>query len=428
MNAWIFQGNPDDFDLDAYLKPGADVLWTVRQKHLADRMHVGDRVYFWRSAGKKRGNAGVMASGTITEPPRLRPEDEVSVQLWKSDGGADLDLRVSVKVEAVSNSKQVVKREWLLRDPVASSLRILKMASETNYELGDAEGRRLEALWQRTGRDWTREEDIAALLVYERTKHGEVSVAPNSPIAATAVRIGRAVESTYAKVMNFRHLDPTVEGAGMPAVSKTDREVWSEFFDPARGELLVDELTYAFNALWPEGNHAAPNLAEPPAVAPEPAPKVFARRAGRQPDVAVRRAVEERAMALAYEHYVKQGFEAERTAETKPYDYRCVKNGLEVRVEVKGTTSNGERVTLTANEVVNAELSAWRTDLFLVTRIVVRPGKEGPEALGGNAIVIEAWSPAREHLRVTTYEYTVPHANGLLVTTIMADDVAATVA
>jgi hypothetical protein len=69
---------------------------------------------------------------------------------------------------------------------------ILRYSSATNFELTPRQAARLEALWRRTGRDWSEEESTAALWAYARTRRGEVSKQPDSPVTEVAVRIGRA--------------------------------------------------------------------------------------------------------------------------------------------------------------------------------------------------------------------------------------------
>jgi len=49
--AWLFQGNPDKFDVDGYLASRTEFCWTVNQHR--QRIKAGDRVYIWRS-GKMR--------------------------------------------------------------------------------------------------------------------------------------------------------------------------------------------------------------------------------------------------------------------------------------------------------------------------------------------------------------------------------------
>ena len=60
MPAWIFQGNPDKFDIDEYLARTAEIQWSVGQKHLAPDMRVGDERFLWRAAGTQRGPSGII--------------------------------------------------------------------------------------------------------------------------------------------------------------------------------------------------------------------------------------------------------------------------------------------------------------------------------------------------------------------------------
>jgi hypothetical protein len=54
VNTWIFQGNPDQFDIDTHLRRARRITWTVGQVHLAASMKPGDRVFLWRAGGKRR--------------------------------------------------------------------------------------------------------------------------------------------------------------------------------------------------------------------------------------------------------------------------------------------------------------------------------------------------------------------------------------
>ena len=74
MQTWIFQGNPDEFDLDSYLasRPG-QVPWLVTR--YASEIAVGDHVYVWRNRGARRAVAGVAADGIVTAAPAVRDED-----------------------------------------------------------------------------------------------------------------------------------------------------------------------------------------------------------------------------------------------------------------------------------------------------------------------------------------------------------------
>jgi hypothetical protein len=56
---------------------------------------------------------------------------------------------------------------------------------------------------------------------------------------------------------------------------------------------------------------------------------------------------------------------------TESYDFECVLRGQETHVEVKGTTSAGERVPLTRNEVAHARECHPNVVLIVVSRIRV---------------------------------------------------------
>jgi hypothetical protein len=48
MAAWIFQANPDVFDIDGYLDScSGDFYWLVTR--YKDQLALGDKVYIWRS-------------------------------------------------------------------------------------------------------------------------------------------------------------------------------------------------------------------------------------------------------------------------------------------------------------------------------------------------------------------------------------------
>jgi hypothetical protein len=80
VKTWIFQGNPDEFDLDGYLasRPG-QVPWLVTR--YASEIAVGDRVYIWPNQGAQRAVAGVVAEGIVTAAPAMRDEDPAAVPL-----------------------------------------------------------------------------------------------------------------------------------------------------------------------------------------------------------------------------------------------------------------------------------------------------------------------------------------------------------
>ena len=144
-NIWIFQANPDTFDINSYLESRlaerAPIRWVVRQKPTA--IQVGDHVYIWRSAGKKRGESGVIASGIVLTEPKNMADD--SGGLW-SDGEPSEELRVVIQLHDVRLSAEegMLLAQDLSVDSTLEQLRIFRMRAETNYMLSAEHGGQLE--------------------------------------------------------------------------------------------------------------------------------------------------------------------------------------------------------------------------------------------------------------------------------------------
>ena len=136
------------------------------------------------------------------------------------------------------------------------------MHAATNYKIASPQAQRLDALWTRTGRDWTRNEALAGLWAYDQTYGGPVSSLPDTPVSRVALAIGRAVSGVYAKVMNFRSLDPRAAGDGMSGAGEADKAVWKEFFDVAASSLRTDQLNEEFSRIWGDGAAQLSSTAE----------------------------------------------------------------------------------------------------------------------------------------------------------------------
>lgn len=79
-------------------------------------------------------------------------------------------------------------------------------------------------------------------------------------------------------------------------------------------------------------------------------------------------------------------------------------------VEVKGTTTAGESVLLTPNEVAFARSHAGRMELFLVHGIVLEQTRAGVRAVGGVERVLPQWGVDVGVLAPALYRYTLPTA------------------
>ncbi len=227
--AWIFQGNPDRFDIDGYLAATTSIHWLVKQH--ASEIAEGQTVYLWRNKGRTGAVAGVIAVAVIDGPVKAQLDDEVARMFWKdSTEAATAAPRVPLRVVGVASAKQVVKSDWLEEDPVCHDLPNLRMRQQTNYLVTSSHADRLARLWAKTGRDFDRSDLLLTLAAYAETFGQEVSKRHGSPVSKTALLAGRAVTSIYSKVMNFRALDPRVPGMGQTNTGQPTKDIWNEFW------------------------------------------------------------------------------------------------------------------------------------------------------------------------------------------------------
>src|SRR5450759_5693818 len=101
--------------------------------------------------------------------------------------------QTAMRLVKFANSREVLRRNWCVEDSILRDLPNLHMQAGTNYRITPQQALRLDALWSRTGRDWTRNESIAGLWTYALTYGQSVSSLPGSPVSRTALLIGRAV-------------------------------------------------------------------------------------------------------------------------------------------------------------------------------------------------------------------------------------------
>jgi UvrD/REP helicase N-terminal domain len=80
----------------------------------------------------------------------------------------------------------------------------------------------------------------------------------------------------------------------------------------------------------------------------------------------------------------------------------------ELHVEVKGTSSLGEKVILTGNEVKHATRKDAQVARAVVSGVLVEVGESGFELWGGKVRVFNPWSLDTASLEPLGYEYPVP--------------------
>lgn len=243
---WIFQGNPDKFDIEGYIKSNDEILWYIGQEHHIKDMAVGQPVYFWKAKGTSEEESGVIAAGEIIAVPEQMQADEASFAFGRKgyDPG-EVIWRARLRVTRRRLGKDLLKSSWLRQDPILRDLRILKQAAGTNYPISAGEQTRLRQLMERTGEDFDERDSTIALLAYAKTYGGELSQKPGSPIAEAALLSGRVITSVYNKVLNFRSIDPRDARKGLDGGSGVDEAVWARYYDPEKKELLITEIQAA---------------------------------------------------------------------------------------------------------------------------------------------------------------------------------------
>jgi hypothetical protein len=114
-----------------------------------------------------------------------------------------------------------------------------------------------------------------------------------------------------------------------------------------------------------------------------------------------RRALEDHAMAAAQRHFRREGFNVEDVSARRPYDLLCKLNSKELHVEVKGTTTTGEAIVLTYNEVKHARGRNNSCALFILHSIRLKKRK----ASGGKKRILQPWQLQQKNLKPVSYMY-----------------------
>lgn len=255
MSTWIFQGNPEIFDIDGYLNASAGLIsWRVTA--YAERIALGDNVYLWKSQGKEAPSAGIVAEGTVVDLPKVQKSDALSIRFWKQKPDDEEWLQVKIRINRIASKKEVLKREWMKDDSVLSHLLIMRQPAGTNFPVQANEAKRLSELWRKTGSDWTRDEIVAALWLYDRLFGKPISKSQGSEVELVAQKIGRATTGVYNKLMNFRAFDPRAAQAGLSGGSDLDEVIWNEFFNTAKNHLESGLLNLENERLWGSGNES----------------------------------------------------------------------------------------------------------------------------------------------------------------------------
>lgn len=135
---WIFQCNPEIFDIDQALSRLSQLTWQIKQHR--NQIKKGDQVLFWRS----KIDSGIVATGTIIDDPQIRPEADAEQEFHRNPEKLR-EPRLSVTVAIDRVLEQPILRTSLKDDPRFSDLSILRFTQGTNFAVGSEEAK---ILWE----------------------------------------------------------------------------------------------------------------------------------------------------------------------------------------------------------------------------------------------------------------------------------------
>jgi MoxR-like ATPase len=139
QRTWIFQGNPELFDIDGAVAGLSELSWLVNQHR--DVIRRGDQVFLWRSGP----NAGIVAVATVLQDPALLPENELDKQFDRAPLKFEGEqLRVRLRIDRKLETP--LPRSLLISAPELKDLSIIRSPMGTNFPVTSEEAGTIAAL------------------------------------------------------------------------------------------------------------------------------------------------------------------------------------------------------------------------------------------------------------------------------------------
>ena len=127
---WIFQGNPDRFDLERAIDELPEMYWLVKQ--YSNAIHQNDRVFMWLSGAE----GGICATATIlTEPTSL--EEPQAERKFNRDQSKFEGTQTRVRLRIDARIQPRLTRSEIKAAPELTDLSILKFSNATNFEVSE---------------------------------------------------------------------------------------------------------------------------------------------------------------------------------------------------------------------------------------------------------------------------------------------------
>lgn len=145
--AWIFQGNPKRFDIDAYITEFDYVYWSAPQHK--EKVQIGDTVYIWRAGS----DAGIVAIGEVAESAtsvdKVKHPSVLAGDLWTEppENSHSLKVGISLSEKRLTEEEAMVSRGSLINHPTLAVASIVRMPQQTVFQLTKEQAMALFHLW-----------------------------------------------------------------------------------------------------------------------------------------------------------------------------------------------------------------------------------------------------------------------------------------
>lgn len=224
----------------------------------------------------------------------------------------------------------------------------------------------------------------------------------------------RSASSVSRKLKNIAWIDPrNTRGTAQSHGSAVDEEIWDEFAEDR--ERLAREAEAIRDWIDSGVSGSAPSTTSPSEI--ETALDVVQHEAGKRApgqgyrsSPAARQALEKYSMDRAMRHFGAIGWSTiTDVSRSRCFDLLCLRGTSELRVEVKGTTSEGSRILLTRNEVTHARRVFPGVALYILADVKLTAVDEAIyRADGGIEIIRNPWDIRTGQLQALAYQYAVP--------------------
>lgn len=152
---WIFQGNPDEYDIDKYFKSNSYIYWAVRHKKHQESIRIGDPVFLWRAKGGYDNPFGIVAYGHVVEKPKHKDEvkypEKLLDNLFKRK--ATSEIRVGIQLEEVRLNLEggMLEASSLSAQDSLKDMAILTVRQGSNFQISEEQYKVLHNIWEHEG-------------------------------------------------------------------------------------------------------------------------------------------------------------------------------------------------------------------------------------------------------------------------------------